>query len=103
MRYDLALTGVQTEAHFASLRHYPLNICSDHTLRVSHSEIVQITQRKVGALRSYERMNGGTEKERSQRVTLLWALLGQNDMRSKIMYKNDGCEYDERQKCIQLG
>jgi len=29
-------------------------------------------------------INGGTEKERSQRVTLLWALLEQNDMRSKI-------------------
>jgi len=80
MRNDLALTGVQTEAHFASLCHYLLNIHSDHTLRASQSEIVQITQRKVGAQQSNERMNGGTEKERSQRVTLLMALLGQNDM-----------------------
>ena len=29
---------------------YMLNICSDHTLRASQSEIVQITQRKVGAI-----------------------------------------------------
>jgi len=45
MRYDLALTGVQlqTEAHFASLRHYLLNICSHHTLTASQSEIIQIT------------------------------------------------------------
>jgi len=64
MRNDLALTGIQTEAYFASLCHYLLNIRGDHTLRaISQSEIVQITQRKVGAQRSNERMNGGTEKE----------------------------------------
>jgi len=43
MRNYLALTGVQTEAHFASLCHYLLNIHSDYTLRASQSEIVQIS------------------------------------------------------------
>jgi len=56
MRNDLALTGIQTEAYFASLCHYLLNIRGDHTLRASQNEIVQITQRKVGAQRSNERM-----------------------------------------------
>jgi len=44
MRNDLALTGVQTEANFASLRHHMLNIRSDQILGASQSEIVQITQ-----------------------------------------------------------
>ena len=61
----------------------PSAITCDHILRASQSKIVQITQRKVGAQRSNERMNGGTEKERSQRLTLLWALLGHGDMLPK--------------------